>query len=95
MMQASEAADPTQGLCAACVHGPYCERCRDEGIFYCDNFQDVSASVQAYPTMGVHKPEEPTSGEERLMGLCVSCERRGYCTNARKLGGVWVCDEYL
>ena len=95
MLHVSENAGPTQGLCATCVHGPHCERCHEEGIFYCDNFHDVSTPAPMPFTYESPQTAEPPPGAERLMGLCVSCERRTYCTNARKLGGVWVCEEYF
>ena len=95
MLTASEPANFTQGLCVTCVHYPACEHCHEEGIFYCDNYEDQSSPVLSpraheHP----HAAKLPENGE-RLMGLCVNCERRAYCTNARKLGGVWVCEEYL
>ena len=95
MLTASENAGPAQGLCAICVHYPQCERCHDEGIFYCDSYEDVSAPALAPLDYGGPRAAKSPTGEERLMGLCVSCERRTYCTNARKLGGVWVCEEYV
>ena len=95
MLTASENASPVQRLCTICVHYPQCERCREEGIFYCDSYQDLSAPALAPRGYGSPGTAEGRAGGERLMGLCVSCERRTYCTNARKLGGVWVCEEYL
>ena len=95
MQTASENASPAQGLCTTCVHYPLCERCHDEGIFYCDSYEDLSAPALAPRVHGNVRAAEMRTGGERLMGLCVSCERRTYCTNARKLGGVWVCEEYV
>jgi hypothetical protein len=95
MPTASENASPVQGLCTTCVCYPQCERCHDEGIFYCDSYQDLSTPAWVPRTNGSPRATETRSAAERLMGLCVSCERRSYCTNARKLGGVWVCEEYL
>jgi hypothetical protein len=95
MPAASENAAPAQGLCTICVHYPRCERGLEEGIFYCDSYQDFSAPALVPVTCGSPPTADMRNTGERLMGLCVSCERRTYCTNARKLGGVWVCEEYL
>jgi hypothetical protein len=95
MLIVSEHASPAQGLCSTCVHSPQCEHCHDEGIFYCDSYEDLSTPAAQPRLQNNRPPKDLPAGAERLMGLCVSCERRTYCTNARKLGGVWVCEEYL
>ena len=83
MPTASENASPAQGLCTTCVYYPQCERCHDEGIFYCDSYQDLSAPAWVPRVNGSPRVAETRSAEERLMGLCGSGERRTYCTNAR------------
>jgi hypothetical protein len=95
MLAASEPANYTQGLCVTCVHYPACEHCHEEGIFYCDNYEDHTSAIESPRMHGDSAPPKVQNNGERLMGLCVNCERRAYCTNARRLGGVWVCEEYL
>ncbi|RPH96738.1 hypothetical protein EHM69_00375 [candidate division KSB1 bacterium] len=94
-MASDEKSGPVQGLCSTCIHGPDCQNCNEEAIFYCENYEDSLTHEHELQPSAVPVGVAAAEGEDRLMGLCVNCERRGYCTNARKLGGVWVCEEYL
>ena len=86
-----------QGLCSTCNHLPACLHRLENGlvVWYCEEFDDyvphkakprnVRQSVAVLP-----KP----SGTDGLMGLCVNCEKRDHCVHAKKVGGVWHCEEY-
>lgn len=85
------------GLCSTCNHAADCVKrlTNDMVIWYCEEFDNyVAPQPPQYPARPAQSaPSDPVS--ERLVGLCVNCERRGYCVHAKRVGGVWHCEEYL
>lgn len=86
-----------QGLCSTCNHLQACLHRLENGliVWYCEEFDDyVPPKVKARNVLqSVSVPPKP-SGTDGLMGLCVNCEKRDYCVHAKKVGGVWHCEEY-
>ena len=83
-------------LCSVCNRAPVCERRRHDGMimWYCEECDTYSEPQSEIPSNPKEPAQEPESAD-KLMGLCVMCERRGYCGKAKKVGGVWHCEEYL
>lgn len=84
------------GLCSVCKNVKTCTKRYRDGIvmWYCEECGGIADVAAAHsPQAAVHADESDLP--DRLMGLCVNCERRDYCAHAKRVGGVWHCEEYL
>jgi hypothetical protein len=96
MVATEERQVTVQGLCSTCNHLPVCYYRLERGpvIWYCEQFDDFVPQNPRAATVSPADNVAPKSGE-RFQGLCVNCERRETCIHAKRLGGVWHCEEYL
>ena len=79
-----------QGLCSTCKNSATCDfpRTPTRLILECEEFggySDLKTEIDS--------PLE-TVDEEKLKGLCQSCENRHHCTYPKPISGVWHCDRY-
>lgn len=84
-----------RGICSTCVH---LEKCAyragtDQPIWFCEAFDDTIAIETQTKPVSPEKFSKLTYSNGYL-GLCVNCDHREYCMNAKQAGGVWHCEEY-
>ena len=86
---------PISGICSTCIHLDDCLHRLESGqvIWFCEEFDDFIPTEPLANTSNTDQPESPDAGGE-FMGLCVNCEHRDYCVQAKTDGGVWFCEEY-
>ena len=85
-----------KSICSTCIHIESCEHyqtCR-QPIWFCENF-DCAVPGNTEQRVESVVPAPPTPPENGFMGLCINCDHRETCINAKKPGGVWHCEEYL
>lgn len=96
MEEVMQKRETIRGLCVTCNHLESCKhRLNGLVVWYCEGFDDyvppkTKPRVVSQPVKVSLKP----NGADKLMGLCVNCEKRDYCVHAKKVGGVWHCEEY-
>lgn len=83
-------------LCTTCNHVDECLVPRSDSrrpVVYCEEFDDYSP---APPKENFAKKPlfEPVREDFDFKGLCINCEHRDNCIQARTEGGVWHCEEY-
>jgi hypothetical protein len=97
MQEILERTKALPGLCSTCNHAQACAHRLTNGlvVWFCEEYDDyvppkVEQPVDPPPAREPIKPY----GTDGLMGLCVNCEKRDSCIHAKKVGGVWHCEEY-
>ena len=84
--------EPIQDLCSTCNHSPACTQRKTHRppILFCEEFDDyVKPPLKAAPRLIEKKAEART-----YKGLCMNCEHRTECAQARTAAGIWHCEEY-
>ncbi len=83
------------GICSTCIHLEDCvhRKNADQAIWFCEDFDDSVAVETRKPEVSTER-HKSTPIENGYMGLCVNCDHREYCINAKQAGGVWQCEEY-
>jgi hypothetical protein len=89
----------TTGICVNCIYAKDCVylECIDKPIWYCNNYDSYTKQEIKSKTC-VSKSNNksnipPQSGV--FEGICINCEHRITCVNAKTTGGIWHCNEYL
>ena len=98
MEEAMEKAGAVQGLCPTCNYLQACMHRLTNGlvVWYCEEYDDYTPpKVKSRAFLQPVKVSPKPNGTNKLMGLCVNCEKRDDCIHAKKVGGVWHCEEYL
>lgn len=78
----------SQGLCSSCRNVDIClyRKSQSSDPQFCEMYE-ADGTVE-------HPLSELSSSENKLVGLCVNCERRTTCLLPKPAGGVWRCQEY-
>jgi len=84
------------GICMTCKHKTDCTyiKMSSNYIIHCEEFE-----VYKYQKV---KDENPVDDVHLIMddsgkytGLCINCDNRHFCVNAKKEHIVWQCQEYV
>jgi len=92
-----ESSSKEQGICSTCVHLENCEHRRKTTgpIWFCEDFDDYVPEKAERKIKPAGTPPQPDPNDDKFMGLCVNCDHRFTCVNAKQPGGVWFCEEYI
>jgi len=84
------------GICSTCIYLKDCLHKFSNGrvIWFCEHF-DSGTPIEKPQPVDWKESMMTFSDNEQFKGLCVNCEHRFYCKQARINGGVWHCEEYL
>lgn len=88
-----------QGLCETCDLAENCMNRKNSTctVHYCEEFtESLNAPVHKLRQVPSQLPSKSEVGIQQsgLKGLCVNCDHRESCENAKTIGGVWHCEEY-
>ena len=84
--------DEIQDLCSTCNHNIACTQRKTHRppILFCEEFDDyIKPTLKAAP-----RPSEKKADARTYKGLCMNCEHRADCPQARTAAGIWHCEEY-
>ena len=96
MEEVMDKKETIQGLCSTCNHLESCKhRLNGMVVWFCEEFDDyVPPKTKPRAVSQPVKVSPKSNGADKLMGLCVNCEKRDDCVHAKRVGGVWHCEEY-
>ncbi len=67
-------------------------------IMYCEQYNDFNPAEKLNPLAKSFSfkitEKNPPAKEFNFKGLCVNCENRLGCSQARTESGIWHCEEY-
>jgi hypothetical protein len=82
------------GICVNCKQSRQCLFLKNtrQPIWFCEMFEKNFTGEPEKSKTELAVPELPETS--RLIGLCVTCEKRETCTLPKPESGVWHCEEY-
>mgnify|MGYP003573204554 CR=1 FL=1 len=83
----------TGGLCMTCNNSATCYHYARRGpALFCEMFDNYVATKAAASATLPETPPQLT--DEKYAGLCMNCDHRMECRNAKTETGIWHCENY-